>query len=66
MACDRPQFDEVAEARKVLLRAHAWIGWELYERDGDSICLDGEFTIAELEALLVVIRQQQSLQLIDL
>lgn len=77
-ACDaahRPQsvsssscvnLEQVAKARKLLLGAEAWIGWELYDRDGDSICLDGHFTIAELEALLLLMSHRQSSQLVNL
>jgi hypothetical protein len=64
---DRPQAlssasflpsDEVARARKLLMGAKAWIGWELYEQDRDSICLDGYLTFEELEALVLVMKQR--------
>lgn len=45
------------EARAVLAASDAWIGWEMWEMDRDAICLDGHFTIAELEALLVLLKE---------
>jgi hypothetical protein len=48
------------EARKALDEngLAGWVGWQMW--NGGAICLDGDFTIKELEALLVLMRQPRS------
>lgn len=49
---------ELARAREIVDRVGAWVGWDLWELDHESIVLDGEFSIQQLEALTVVLKHQ--------
>jgi hypothetical protein len=49
--------DNAADAERTVGNIRAWVGWEMWGLDHQSIVLDGEFTLAELEALVAVLRR---------
>ena len=53
----------VADAEEIVREIDAWVSWERWEWNCSSIMLDGEFTLQQMEALIVVLRHRGALAL---
>ncbi len=61
-SADQPVFQDhqslLSRAEAMVAAIDSWIGWDVWEREHKRIILDGSFTLAEIEALSLVLRAQ--------